>query len=38
VDFWTRHVGGHDDFITALVGALPTHSELVALDHQLEED
>jgi hypothetical protein len=36
VDFWSLYVGGHDDYITELVRAVPTHSELVALDHQLE--
>ena len=36
VDFWSLYVGGHDDFITELVRAVPTPSELVAVDHRPE--
>lgn len=36
VDFWSLYVGGHNAFISELVRAVSTHSQLVALDQQLE--
>jgi hypothetical protein len=36
VDFWSLYIGGDHDFITEVARSVPTRSEIVALDHQLE--
>ena len=36
VDFWSLYIGGDNDFIAELVGNVPTRTELVALDRQVE--
>lgn len=36
VDFWSLYVGGDDDLIADLIRSVPTSTELVALDRQLE--
>lgn len=36
VDFWSLYIGGDDDFITELARNVPTRTEVVTLDRQLE--
>ena len=36
VDFWSLYIAGDQSFITQLASDVPTHSELVTLDLQLE--
>jgi hypothetical protein len=38
VDFWSLYIGGDHDFITELAHDVPTPSEIVTLDHQLETE
>ncbi len=38
VDFWSLYIAGDHDFITELARNVPTHSELVALDLQVEAE
>lgn len=35
-DFWSLYVGGDHDFITELAHNVPTPTEMVTLDHQIE--
>ena len=35
VDFWSVYVGGDDDLVAELAGAVPTECELVDLDRPL---
>jgi hypothetical protein len=36
VDFWSLYIGGDNDFVSELVSAVPTPTEIVTLDRQLE--
>lgn len=36
VDFWSLYIGVDDDFVTELCSNVPTRSEIVALDRQIE--
>ena len=36
VDFWSLYIGGDGDFVTELGSNVPTRSEIVTLDRQLE--
>ncbi len=36
VDFWSLYIGGDHDFITELTRTIPTPTEIVTLEHQLE--
>jgi hypothetical protein len=38
VDFWSLYIGGSHDFITELAGTVPTPTQIVTLDHQLETE
>jgi len=36
IDFWSLYIGGDDDFVAELARSVPTRTEIVTLDRQLE--